>query len=57
VLNAGALLAGYGAEPHEFPHMALVMFKDRLSSDGVTPKLHSQCAGTIYNENWVITAG
>jgi len=43
------LLAGYGAEPHEFPHQVLLL---TYSSENYL----SQCGGTIYNEKWIITA-
>jgi hypothetical protein len=56
---AGVLLAGYGAESHEFPHQAyLVVKRLRNESDTVTPAPYiiNECGSTIYNENWIITA-
>ncbi|CAL8140147.1 unnamed protein product [Orchesella dallaii] len=40
-----ALASKMGAEPHEFPHMALI----KLPGD-------QQCGGTIYNKRWIMTA-
>jgi hypothetical protein len=56
---AGVLLAGYGAESHEFPHQAFIV-KKRLRNESDTenpyPSITSGCGSTIYNENWIITA-
>jgi len=50
------LLAGYGAEQHEFPHQALILMS--VKSEGLPEGQYSmsQCGGTIYNENWILTA-
>jgi hypothetical protein len=52
---AGILLAGYGAESHEFPHQAQIVTK-RPRGTVYGPFIGSRCGSTIYNENWIITA-
>jgi hypothetical protein len=55
-LHAGVLLAGYGAESHEFPHQAQIVTKKLKDGRTPAPYINTKCGSTIYNENWVITA-